>query len=61
MFDRHINQSLRRLLKVGVLLILSLFAIDVKALIAVDNVSTVVDNNPTTLPYRMSRVPGVIV
>lgn len=43
------GQAFKSLLRLGVLLFISLFAATAQAVIAVDNVSTVVDNNPTTL------------
>ncbi len=57
MFHSPVNQSFRRSLR-AVALVLALFAVDADAVIAVDNVSTVVDNNPTTLSVSHTTGAG---
>ena len=52
------QRNLELLLRLGVLLFMSLFAVTARAVILVDNVSTVVDNNPTTLTQSHTTNAG---
>ncbi len=58
MLNSVINKNIERLLRPGVLLLLSLFTANAHAVIVVDNVSTVVDNNPTTLTQAHATNAG---
>ena len=56
MFGWFKNQSLGYILRATVVVTLSLLSANTHAVIAVDNVSTVVDNNPTSL--SVSHTPA---
>ena len=49
MFGWFKNQPLEHFLRAAVVVTLSLFSANAHAVVAVDNVSTGVDNNPTSL------------
>jgi hypothetical protein len=58
MCDWFRNRTFNRCLRVGVVLFFSWFSANAQALIAVDNVSTFVDNNPTTMTVSHATGAG---